>query len=98
MLAIPRWLLRQAVEPGLPACSGRVLSLRGRGGRFGYAPNLGKLGDNGLAAVLGRSRDLRLWRASAPIREADDNETRNSDRSRAKRENSLERHQTRNQR
>jgi hypothetical protein len=39
-----------------------------------------------------------LWRAAASIREAIDKETRNSDRSRAKRKNSLERHQARNQR
>jgi hypothetical protein len=38
-----------------------------------------------------------LWRARN-FREAHDKETRNADRSRAKRENCLECHQTRNQR
>ena len=36
--------------------------------------------------------------AAAPCREADEEETRNPDRARAKRENGLERDQTRNQR
>ena len=88
-------------ETGKVRLAGRRLLLRlglGKLLRVGSAcRDLGELGDHRLAAVLPGGADRGLH-VIAPARKPNENETRYADRARAKRERSLERKQTRNQR